>query len=173
MGTRWLSEDEQVAWRGLIAITTLLPYELDSQLQRDADLSHFEYWVLAMLSESPDRALRMSELAARSSASQSRTSHVVARLEQRGFVARERSTEDGRGNLARLTDEGLGRLEQVAPGHVDTARSLVLDALTPDQLEQLTAIARAVLARLDPDGSRSIPLTAPVPATAGTSAPVR
>lgn len=160
MGTRWLSDDEQLAWRRLIAITTLLPYELDAQLRRDAHLSHFEYWMLAMLSESPDRALRMSELATRSNASQSRASHVVARLEQRGFVARERSTVDGRGNVARLTDEGLTRLQVVAPGHVDTARSLVLDALTLDQVEQLSAIAGAVLARLDPDGTRSMPNTA-------------
>jgi DNA-binding MarR family transcriptional regulator len=157
METRWLSDEEQVAWRRLIAITTLLPYELDAQLQRDADLSHIEYWILAMLSESPDRALRMSELAARSNASQSRASHVVARLEQRGFLTRERSTVDGRGSVAWLTDEGLARLRVVAPGHVETARSLVLDALTSDQLEQLSAIAGAVLARLDPYGTRSIP----------------
>src|SRR6187549_2881975 len=124
--TRWLSAEEQVAWRRLIALTTLLPSELDAQLQRDADLSHFEYWVLAMLSESPGRALRMSELAIRSNASQSRASHVVARLERRGFVVRERSAADGRGNVARLTDAGLDRLREVAPGHVDTARALVL-----------------------------------------------
>jgi DNA-binding MarR family transcriptional regulator len=154
--TPWLSDDEQVAWRRLIAITTLLPYELDAQLQRDAGLSHFEYWVLAMLSESPGSALRMSELAARSNASQSRASHVVARLEQRGYVTRERSSTDGRGNVARLTDAGLARLQAVAPGHVETVRTLVLDALTRAQVEQLSEITAALLARLDPDGSRTI-----------------
>jgi len=154
--TRWLSDDEQVAWRRLIAITTLLPYELDAQLQRDADLSHFEYWVLAMLSETPGRALRMSELAARSNASQSRASHVVARLEREGYVTRERSASDGRGTLARLTDAGFARLKEVAPGHVETVRSLVLDALTLEQVEQLGAIAGALLRRLDPDGTLTL-----------------
>jgi len=158
--TRWLSEDEQVAWRRLIAITTLLPYELDAQLQRDAGLSHFEYWVLAMLSESPGRSLRMSELATRSNASQSRASHVVARLERRGYVTRERSSTDGRGNVARLTGTGFTRLQEVAPGHVETVRSLVFDALTPAEVEQLSAIGAAVLARLDPAGTRSIPVDA-------------
>ena len=156
--TRWLSDEEQVAWRRLIAVTTLLPYELDAQLQRDAELTHFEYWVLAMLSETPGRALRMSELAIRSSASQSRASHVVSRLERKGYVARERSASDGRGTLARITDDGMARLVEVAPGHVETARSLVLDALTAEQVGQLSAIARALLSRLDPDGTRTIPI---------------
>ena len=153
--TPWLSDDEQIAWRRLVAVTTLLPYELDAQLQRDADLTHFEYWVLAMLSETPGRALRMSELAARSSASQSRVSHVVGRLERRGYVLREPSASDGRGTLARLTDAGMTRLVDVAPGHVSTVRTLVLDALTPEQVAQLSDIAATLLQRLDPDGART------------------
>ena len=145
--TRWLTDDEQVAWRRLIAVTTLLPYELDVQLQRDADLTHFEYWVLAMLSESPDRSLRMRDLAVRSNASQSRVSHVIARLEERGYVTRQRSAADGRGNVAQLTDAGFARLEAVAPGHVETVRRLVFDALTPEQVASLDEIAAALLTR--------------------------
>lgn len=147
--TRWLSDDEQVAWRRLIAITTLLPYELDAQLQRDADLSHFEYWVLAMLSETPGRALRMSELAARSNASQSRASHVVARLEREGYVTRERSASDGRGTLARLTDAGFDVLAAAAPGHVGTVRRHLFDRLTPEQVGQLREISAVILHGLD------------------------
>ena len=111
-----------------------------------------------MLSETPGQALRMSELALRSTASQSRLSHVVGRLQRRGYVTRERSASDGRGTLARLTDDGLARLAEVAPGHVETVRSLVFDALTPEQVAQLSAIGEAVL--------KSLP-----PATAGTSGP--
>lgn len=152
--TRWLTDDEQLVWRRLIAITTMLPYELDAQLQRDAGLTHFDYWVLAMLSETPGLALRMSELATRSNASQSRTSHVVARLAGKGYLTRERSSSDGRGMLARLTDEGFHRLAVVAPGHVESVRMLVFDALTPAQVRQLGSIADAVLERLDPDRTR-------------------
>ena len=89
--TRWLSEREQHAWRRLAALTMLLPAALESQLQKDADLTHFGYWVLAMLSEAPHRSLRMSELAAMSNGSQSRLSHLIARLESLSWVRRERS----------------------------------------------------------------------------------
>lgn len=154
---RWLDDAQQAAWRRLIAVTMLLPYELDVQLQRDADLTHYEYLTLAMLSETPGRALRMSQLAERSNASQSRTSHVVAKLERRGYVRRERSASDGRGNLATLTSAGLAKLESAAPGHVDAVRTMVFDALTPAQVRQLERIAAAVLTRLEGahDTSRS------------------
>jgi DNA-binding MarR family transcriptional regulator len=107
-----------------------------------------------MLSEAPGRALRMSELAARSSASPSRLSHTVARLEDRGWVRRQRSTEDGRGQVAELTDEGYTALVATAPGHVTAVREYVLDALTKEQVAQLDDICRAVLTRVDPDGTR-------------------
>src|SRR6185369_15833500 len=95
--TRWLSDEEQRAWRRLAAVTMLLPAALESQLQRDAGLTHFGYWVLAMLSEAPGRTLRMSELAALAHGSQSRLSHLVAKLEERGWVRREKVGDDGRG----------------------------------------------------------------------------
>ena len=72
----------------LIAVVELLPGVLDSQLRRDADLTHFEYFVLAMLSEAPERTLRMTALAARTNATLPRLSHVVRRLEERGLVER-------------------------------------------------------------------------------------
>ncbi len=133
-------------------LMTLLPPALDAQLQRDSDLTHFGYWVMAMLSERPERSLRMSDLAARAGASPSRVSHVVARLEKNGWVHRARSDRDGRSNLAELTDAGYRKVEQAAPGHVERVRDLVLDALTSTQIQQMGEICGAMLRRIDPDG---------------------
>jgi DNA-binding MarR family transcriptional regulator len=154
----WLDDDQQRAWRRLVAVVTLLPAALDAQLQEDATLTHFAYFTLAMLSEAPNRALRMSELAARSSASPSRLSHTVSRLEKRGWVRRSRASEDGRGQVAEMTDDGYEALVAIAPGHVDAVRKYVIDALTPTQIEQLNEISTALLTRLDPDGTLVPPL---------------
>lgn len=148
--TRWLTDEQQRAWRRFAAVVMQLPGTLDTQLQQDAGLTHFGYWVLAMLSEAEGRALRMSELAALSNGSQSRLSHLVSRLEERGWVRRERTPEDGRGYLAVLTDEGYRKVVQTAPGHVERVRSVVFDALTPEQVAQLDEISAAILARLNP-----------------------
>jgi DNA-binding MarR family transcriptional regulator len=156
--TRWLDDNEQRAWRRLATVMTLLPAALDAQLQRDASLTHFAYFVLAMLSEAPGRGLRMSELAARSSSSPSRLSHTIARLESRGWVRRQRATEDGRGQVAELTDEGYAALVATAPGHVGAVREFVLDALKPDQVALLNEICTALLTRLDPDGTLAPPM---------------
>src|SRR3954447_26519992 len=118
MEQAWLTEEQQRVWRRLAAVVALLPAALEGQLQRDAELTHFGYWVLAMLSEAPARTLRMSELATRSHGSVSRLSHLVARLEERGWARRARSTEDGRGNVAVLTDDGYAKVAASAPGHV-------------------------------------------------------
>jgi DNA-binding MarR family transcriptional regulator len=153
--TRWLTAEQQQAWRRFVAVTMLLPYELDAQLQRDAGLTHVGYWVLAMLSEAPGRALRMSELATRSTASPSRISHVVTRLEGLGWIRRDRSSEDRRGMVAMLTDAGYAKVVDSAPGHVETVQQFVFDALTDDQVRQLDQISAALLARLDPESSRA------------------
>ncbi|MDP9824580.1 MarR family winged helix-turn-helix transcriptional regulator [Kineosporia succinea] len=150
---QWLSEEEQKAWRKFAAVFTLLPASLDAQLQHDAQLTHFAYFALAMLSEAPDRALRMSELAARSSSSPSRLSHTISRLENRGYVRRSRAAEDGRGQVASLTDEGMAAIVDFAPGHVDAVRRYVFDALSAEQVQQLGEICTAVLSKIDPDGT--------------------
>src|SRR3954452_10585194 len=155
MSTRWLNREQQQAWVRLIALVELLPGVLDSQLRRDADLTHFEYFVLAMLSESPERTLRMTELAARTNATLPRLSHVVTRLETRTLVERFPCPEDGRATNARLTETGWAQVVETAPGHVDTVRRNVIAALTPKQGEQLAAIAGAILERIDPDGTMS------------------
>ncbi|SFE65967.1 MarR family winged helix-turn-helix transcriptional regulator [Blastococcus tunisiensis] len=152
MSTRWLTDEERVAWVRLAAVVELLPGVLDAQLRRDSRLSHFEYFVLAMLSEAPERTLRMTALAARTNATLPRLSHVVSRLEDRGLVARSPCPEDGRATNARLTAGGWATVVDAAPGHVATVRSQVLDALDDAQVRQLAQIAESILGRIDPDG---------------------
>jgi DNA-binding MarR family transcriptional regulator len=142
----WLTPEEQTAWRPIAALLFRLPGALDAQLQKEAGVSHFEYLVLAHLSEAPDRTLRMSDLAALASGSLSRLSHVVSRLENRGWVRREPCPGDRRFINAVLTEEGWAKVVATAPGHVDAVRKLLVDVLTPQQLQDFGAISAAVLA---------------------------
>jgi DNA-binding MarR family transcriptional regulator len=159
MAPRWLDEEQQQAWRAWLTVAELLPRALDAQLQRDAGLSHAAYVVLAMLSESPTRRRRMSDLALRANQSQSRLSHTVARLETRGWVQREPAPEDGRGAVAVLTDAGWDVVRAVAPGHVDAVRSLLFDGLSADDTACFRRVLESVVERLDPD--RSLRMEAP------------
>lgn len=153
MGTRWLDRDELAAWVRLVAVVELLPGTLDAQLRRDAGLSHFEYFVLAMLSEAPRQTLRMTALAAHTNATLPRLSHVVTRLEQRELLARFPCPEDARSTNVRLTTTGRRTVRAAAPGHVATVREHVLDPLTPQQVRQLHDITEAILRHLDPVGA--------------------
>lgn len=152
---RWLDEREREAWVRLGSLIQLLPAALDAQLRRDSDLTHFEYWVLAMLSEAPDRTLRMTALAERTSATLSRLSHVVSRMEERGLVERRPCTSDRRATNATLTDDGFAKLVETAPGHVEAVREYVFDGLDAEQVDQLVDITEAILLRVDPDGTRT------------------
>ncbi|PUA82782.1 MarR family winged helix-turn-helix transcriptional regulator [Nocardioides currus] len=151
MTTRWLDDRERVAWVRLAAVMELLPGVLDSQLRRDAELTHFDYFVLAMLSEAPERTRRMTHLAAQTNATLPRLSHVVRRLEERGLIERFPCPEDARATNARLTAAGWAKVQATAPGHVATVREHVIDALSPAQVDQLAEIGEAILARLDPE----------------------
>lgn len=151
MDVRWLDDDERIAWVRLAAVLELLPGVLDSQLRRDAQLTHFEYFVLAMLSETPDSTLRMTGLAAQTNATLPRLSHVVRRLEERGLVERFPCPEDARATNARLTPAGWDKVRATAPGHVATVRETVIDALSPEQVAQLAAIGDVILDRIDPE----------------------
>lgn len=148
----WLDARERAAWLRLAAMVELLPGTLSQQLERDAELSHFEYYVLAMLSEAPDRTLAMSTLAQRTNATLPRLSHVVRRLENRDLVERSRCATDGRVTMAHLTHAGWDLVVDTAPGHVRHVRSLILDALTSEQVDQLHDITAAILDRIDPRG---------------------
>ncbi|UMG92554.1 MarR family transcriptional regulator [Nocardioides sp. TF02-7] len=152
MDTQWLDPEERAAWLRLVAVVELLPGALDTQLRASAALTHFEYFVLAMLSEAPDQTLRMTTLAQRTNATLPRLSHVVRRLEERGLVHRFPCPEDARATNAELTDAGREAIEAAAPGHVATVRKLVFDPLDRQQVDQLRAIGEALLTTLDPDG---------------------
>jgi DNA-binding MarR family transcriptional regulator len=142
---RWLTDEQQKAWRHFVEVLVRVPAALEAQLQRDAGLTHMGYIVLFTLSERPDRRLSMSRLAKLVSASLSRLSHVVARLEAQGWVRRERDPEDGRVQIAVLTDPGYAKVVGTAPGHAEAVQQLVFDRLTPAQVRQLVKLADALL----------------------------
>ena len=152
MPTRWLTEDERIAWIRFAAVLELLPAALNSQLTNDEGLTHFDYFALAMLSEAPDWTLRMSVLAAQTSAMLPRLSRVMTRLEQRTLVERRPCPDDRRATDVRLTPQGWAKVVQAAPGHVANVRA-ILEPLRPEQLEQLSAICAQLLETLDPGGS--------------------
>ena len=141
---RWLNTDENEAWLALARTLMRLPAALDTQLQRDQGITHFEYQVLAGLSMSPEHNLRMSELALFADGSLSRLSHVVKRLERRGWVYRTPDPDDGRYTRAFLTDDGRQKVVEAAPGHVAEVRRLVFDPLTKAQQKQLRDIGRRI-----------------------------
>jgi DNA-binding MarR family transcriptional regulator len=132
------------------AVLMGLPSALDRQLQRDAGISFFAYLVMAALSDSPDRTLRMSDLAAVATGSLSRLSHTVKKLEQEGWVARRPDPTDARTTLATLTESGYAKLADAAPGHVAEVRRLVVDMLSDDQIAQLGTTARVVAGQVLP-----------------------
>ena len=150
--TRWLTDEEQRAWRAYLGATRRVFEELDRELQRDAGMPHTYYTILVALSEAPDRTLRMSQLADASGSSRSRLSHAVARLEEYGWVRRDSCATDRRGALATLTDEGFAALAAAAPGHVDGVRRHLFDRLTPEQVDQLRRISESVLGLNSSDG---------------------
>jgi DNA-binding MarR family transcriptional regulator len=147
----WLDAEESQAWRALARTLVRLPAALDAQLRRDAGITHFEYQVLALLSETPGHTLRMSALARQAEGSLPRLSQVVARLEQRGWARRTPDPADGRYTLAILTDQGRAKVTEAAPGHVQEVRRLVLDPLTKTQSRQLREISRRIIRAIGPD----------------------
>ena len=149
--TRWLDADEQHAWRAYMYSWMLLGDRLDRELTREAGISHAYYEILVQLSETEDRALRMSELAERCLSSRSRLSHAVSRLEERGWVRRQVCAEDGRGQLAVLTDEGFAALAAAAPVHVESVRRHLFDQLSPTQVTAMREIGETLLRHLSDD----------------------
>lgn len=145
---RWLDANQQVAWRMLVSVVNRLPAALDTQSQRDSDLTHFEYFTLALLSEAPEHRLQLSVLAEYANASLSRLSHVVTRLAKRGWVRRE-PIPGSRGSYAVLTDAGHDKVVEAAPPHVESVQRLVFDGLDDDQVRTLTELGTVLVAQLD------------------------
>lgn len=168
--TRWLTADEQRAWRAFLDATQLLFSTVEGQLQRESGIPHGYYEILVRLSEAPDRALRMSQLAEASTSSKSRLSHAVARLEERGWVERLDCATDRRVQIARLTESGFAALEGAAPGHVEQVRRSLFDQLSAEQVGQLAAICDAIAAAARADGTtNNCPLECDAPAAADTA----
>jgi DNA-binding MarR family transcriptional regulator len=153
--TQWLTEDELASWFPLAGVMLKLNPALDSQLQRDSDMTHFDYLCLAMLSEEEGFTSTMSALAARTNASLSRLSHVITKLEKRGWVCRSRSEVSRRVTMVRMTDDGYAKLVAAAPGHVETVRSLVYEGLTEDDVANLHRLMAHILQRIETSGLKS------------------
>ncbi|MEE1804057.1 MarR family transcriptional regulator [Streptomyces sp. JV176] len=170
--TRWLSSEERAAWLANSAIMISLPAALDARMQRETRLTFFEYMVLSVLSEEPNRTLRMSDLAARTSASLSRLSHVVGRLEKRGLLARARVPGAGRRTDTTLTEAGFEEVVAAAPGHVAAVREYLMDGLEPHDLAALRRIGTAVDAAIKRGKPPAAATTPPPPGTATHQADV-
>ena len=147
----WLSAAQQRVWRTYLTMNAALNERIERDMQQAAGMPHAYYLVLAMLSESPDRTSRMSQLADLAQMSQSRLSHAVARLEESGWVIRTPAQDDKRGQLATLTDAGYTRLVEVAPTHAETVRSIMFDGLSQEQLVEFGKICEQVLERAQPE----------------------
>jgi len=146
--TRWLDDSEMRAWMGYRRMFLLLNAQVNRDLARDSGLSEPDYDVLSNLAEAPDQRGRLSELAARMLWSQSRLSHHISRMEQRGLVTREECQTDARGSVVVLTKQSQRTLEKAAPHHVESVRKHIIDLLSPKQIEALGDIAETVVAHL-------------------------
>src|SRR6516225_7108899 len=134
---RWLSDEEQQAWRATVHLSQLLMRQLDRDLNAHG-LSGHDYEILVELSEAPGNRMRMTDLADATSQSRSRLSHQISRMEARSLVRREECEGDKRGTWAVLTIQGRATIERVAPSHVDNVRRHFIDRLTPRQLDEVT-----------------------------------
>lgn len=149
----WLTSGELDSWMAVVRLMTRLPWAIDTQLQRDADLSMVEYMTMATLAKTPAWTIRMSDLAEDASVSLSHLSHMVRRLEDRGFVRREPDPCDGRFTRAVLLPEGMRKMEEAAPAHVASVRHLVVDNLSPERLHRLGQDAQQIVRRIDSPAS--------------------
>jgi DNA-binding MarR family transcriptional regulator len=148
-GTRWLTDDEQRAWRAYLRMNARLLAALSRQLQTDSGISGADYGVLVQLSEAPGGRLRPYEIQHALDWEQSRLSHHLGRMQRRGLVARRECCDDGRGAFIELTETGRQAITAAAPGHVDTVRRYFFDQLSPDEVATLEAMASRVLKGLD------------------------
>lgn len=152
-----LTDEELETWAALATVLEWLPAALDSQLQRDAQLTHFEYGLLYALAHAPDFTLRMSVLSGYANSSLSRLSRAATRLESKGWMRRTPDPADGRFTLAILTNLGWQKVEEATPGHVQTVRQLVLDRLTKPQTRQLREITHRITHAIRNDGGWAPP----------------
>ncbi|MEV8514184.1 MarR family transcriptional regulator [Dactylosporangium sp. NPDC051484] len=148
---RWLTDQEQHTWQTYMVATRLLIDRLEEDLRSEAGIAPGYYELLVLLAGAPGNALRMTELASRSTSKPSRISHAVNRLEEMGWIRREHCAADRRGWSAVLTDEGRHVLEKTAPAHVRSVRANLIDLLTAEQVRQLGEISDVLLKHLSAD----------------------
>lgn len=151
MTSRWLDKTEERTWRSYRRMFTLLEAQLARDLADDSDLSMADYTVLSNLAETSEHRCRITELAEQAQWSQSRLSHHIRRMEERGLVSREQTPEDGRGAVVILTKEGLRAIASATPGHMASVRKHMIDLLDPEQLEALSQIADVVVGHIEGD----------------------
>lgn len=149
--TSWLNEEQQAHWRAFLSVLALLPDEFSRDIQCSHGLTMSDYEILVRLSESPDRCMRMSDLAARTLASRSRLTHQIDRMARDGYVERRPCDDDRRGFLAVMTDAGWEKLVAAAPAHVESVREHLVDVLTPEEFSALGAISNKILQALNPE----------------------
>ncbi len=138
MQPQWLSDDEHRMWRAYLDSSRLLLRALDRQLATDAGLNLSDFEILALLSEAPQRRLRMNELADITVTTRSGVTRAVRRLIDAGWVQQVKCDEDRRGLYAELTDAGMAKLRAAAPGHVNAVRANLFDLLSPREVELFT-----------------------------------
>jgi DNA-binding MarR family transcriptional regulator len=143
-----ISAEEFRAYAALLAASTLLQRAVDRNLREQADLTQVQFEILMNLSNAGDTGIRMAHLADALIVSRSGLSYQVAQLETRGWITRQRSDDDERGVVARITPAGERIRRRVFPGHVDIVRSAFLDAVEPAELETLTSVLDRVVGRL-------------------------
>jgi DNA-binding MarR family transcriptional regulator len=146
---RWLTAEEERVWRRWLTLNARLSATLQRELQNDAGLSMPDFEVLVHLTDSPAGRVRVTDLARLLQWERSRVSHHVTRMELRRLVQRVECAEDGRGAFVVITPRGRAAIEQAAPGHVNTVRRLVFDALSPEEIDALATIIDKALAQLD------------------------
>lgn len=151
----WLSDREQLAWRAQLAMWTRLNAQLAREMAAESDLSMADFTVLVALTDTCAGKTRAFSLADALQWEKSRLSHQLARMEKRGLIERTECSEDGRGQLVGVTPAGQTAIERAAPAHVAAVRRMFFDGLTHEQIDTLTEIARAALARID--GTTVIP----------------
>ncbi len=149
---QWLDDSESHTWLELVRVMTRLPAALDAQLRRDSKLTQYEYIVMGVLAEQPDRRLGMKALAAVTNGSLSRLSHVVKRLEAAGCLRRQTDPRDGRLTRAELTAKGLRTVQAAAPGHVAAVRRHVFGNLTKKEVSQLGDLLGRIAQECNVDG---------------------
>lgn len=157
MVTRWLTSEEQSAWRNWLNASLLLSDRLSRELQEQHGLTMADYEILVQLSEHPERRLRMSELASRTLSSRSRLSHQIDRMEKSGLVTREVCTDDKRGSFAVLTDKGWSTIVAAAPDHVASVRAHLVDLLGERRLHELGDACGIITEHLVDEQNRPIP----------------